>query len=56
MQIKRHYPHDGDQTLWLTNISLSTTDSEKFKIPEGNRIIDYRNARRDSGVAATDPH
>jgi hypothetical protein len=56
MQVKRHDPHDGDQTLWLTNISLSTTDSEKFKIPEGNRIIDYRNARRDSGVAATDPH
>jgi len=33
VQVKRHDPRVGDQTLWLTNISLTVADPETFKVP-----------------------
>jgi hypothetical protein len=42
VQVKRHDPRDGDQTLWLTDVSLSAPDPETFKVPTGYRIIDHR--------------
>jgi hypothetical protein len=44
VQVKRHDPRDGDQTLWLTNISLSPADPETFKVPADYQIFDRRNA------------
>jgi hypothetical protein len=43
VQVKRHDPRDGDQTLWLTNISLSPADPETFKVPADYQIFDRRN-------------
>ena len=42
VQIKRHDPRDGDQTLWISDVSLSVPDSEMFKVPADYRIIDHR--------------
>jgi len=42
-QVKRHDPRDGDQTLWLTDISLTAADPATFKVPSDYRIIDHRN-------------
>jgi len=44
LQVKRHDPRDGDQTLWLTNITLSAPDPATFEIPQGYKIIDHRGA------------
>jgi hypothetical protein len=43
VQVKRHDPRDGDQTLWVTDVSLSAPEPEIFKVPEGYRIVDHRN-------------
>jgi hypothetical protein len=50
-QVKRHDPRDGDQTLWLTDISLTAAEPETFKVPAGYRVIDHR----DAGAAARQP-
>jgi hypothetical protein len=43
VQVKRHDPRDGDQTLWLTDVALDAPDPEKFKLPADFRIVDHRN-------------
>lgn len=42
VQVKRHDPRDGDQTLWLTNISQTAATPDVFEVPAGYRIIDDR--------------
>jgi hypothetical protein len=42
VQVKRHDPRDGDQTLWLTNISLTAAGPETFKVPADYQIFDRR--------------
>jgi hypothetical protein len=42
VQVKRHDPRDGDQTLWLTNISLTASDPDTYKAPAGYRVFDRR--------------
>ncbi len=44
LQVKRHDPRDGDQTLWLTDLTLSAPDPTTFEIPQGYKIIDHRGA------------
>lgn len=44
VQVKRHDPRDGDQTLWLTDVTQSPPPPETFQVPAGYRIIDHRNA------------
>ncbi len=44
LQVKRHDPRDGDQTLWLTNVTLTAPDPTTFEIPRGYKIIDHRGA------------
>lgn len=43
LKVVRHDPRDGDQTLWLTNLSLSAPDASTFQAPASYRIIDHRN-------------
>jgi hypothetical protein len=45
-QVKRHDPRDGEQTLWLTDISLNAPDPETFKVPTDYRILDHRDPDR----------
>lgn len=40
---ERHDPRDGDQTLWLTDLTSSAPDPAVFQVPSGYRIIDHRN-------------
>lgn len=42
VQVKRHDPRDGDQTLWLTNVSLTPSDPDKYKAPADYRVVDQR--------------
>jgi hypothetical protein len=42
VQVKRHDPRDGDQTLWLTKISLTAADPGTFKVPADYQIFDRR--------------
>jgi hypothetical protein len=42
VQVKRHDPRDGDQTLWISDVSLAAPDPETFKAPADFRIIDHR--------------
>jgi hypothetical protein len=42
VKVVRHDPRDGDQTLWLTNISRSSADPGYFRAPEGYQIVDHR--------------
>lgn len=42
VQVKRHDPRDGDQTLWLSDISLGAPDPQTFRVPAEYRIIDHR--------------
>jgi hypothetical protein len=44
VQVKRRDPRDGDQTLWLTDLSLTAAAPETFKVPAAYRVIDHRNA------------
>ncbi len=44
LQVKRHDPRDGDQTLWLTDLNLTAPDPTTFEIPQGYKIIDHRGA------------
>ncbi|MGH9343612.1 MAG: hypothetical protein ACRD19_07620 [Terriglobia bacterium] len=38
----RHDPRYGDQTLWLTQLSLSAPDPSVFQPPAAYRIVDHR--------------
>jgi hypothetical protein len=42
LQVKRHDPRDGDQTLWLTDLSLTAADPDTFRVPADYRILDRR--------------
>jgi hypothetical protein len=42
VQVKRHDPRDGDQTLWISDVSLSAPDPDTFKTPTEFQIIDHR--------------
>jgi hypothetical protein len=42
VQVKRHDPRDGDQTLWISDVSLSAPDPETFKAPADYRVVDHR--------------
>jgi hypothetical protein len=46
VQVKRHDPRDGDQTLWLTDISLSVAPPETFQVPADYRIVDHRSPQQ----------
>ena len=52
VQVKRHHPRDGDQTLWLADVSLTALDPDKYKAPAAYRIIDHRPP---AGTPAQDP-
>ena len=42
VKVVRHDPRDGDQTLWLSDISESVADPQYFKVHAGYRIVDHR--------------
>jgi hypothetical protein len=42
VQVKRHDPRDGDQTLWLTDVSLTASEPDTYKAPAGYRVFDRR--------------
>ena len=42
LQVKRHDPRDGDQTLWLTDVSLTASEPDIYKAPTGYRVFDRR--------------
>lgn len=54
VKVVRHDPRDGDQTLWLTNLSPSAAGEEKFQPPADFRIVDHRNPQQASAPPATD--
>jgi hypothetical protein len=45
VKVVRHDPRDGDQTLWLTNISTTAADPSTFQVPAGYQIYDRRAPR-----------
>lgn len=51
VKVTRHDPRDGDQTLWLTDISLTAADPATFQVPDDYRIFDRRarQLNRDTG-------
>jgi hypothetical protein len=51
VKVVRHDPRDGDQTLWLTDISMQQADAEIYKPPAGFHIIDHRVAGAGPGNA-----
>lgn len=40
VQVKRHDPRDGDQTLWLTDVTESAPDPVTFNLPENYKTVD----------------
>lgn len=42
VKVTRHDPRDGDQTLWLTDISTTAADPSVFQVPADYRIFDRR--------------
>ena len=42
VQVKRHDPRDGDQTLWLTDVSLTASEPDTYKAPADYRVFDRR--------------
>jgi hypothetical protein len=57
VKVVRHDPRDGDQTLWLSDISMQQADAETYKPPAGFHIIDHRvaGAGSEAGAARTQP-
>jgi hypothetical protein len=55
VQVKRHDPRDGDQTLWLTDVSLSAPDPEVFKVPADFSVVDHRHPQRVEDAQPSDP-
>ena len=51
VKVVRHDPRDGDQTLWLTNISTTAADPSTFQVPAGYQVFDRRNAPVVRGTA-----
>ena len=45
VKVVRHDPRDGDQTLWLTNISTTAADPSTFQVPADFKINDRRTAK-----------
>lgn len=45
VKVVRHDPRDGDQSLWLTNISTTAADPSTFQVPADFRINDRRSAK-----------
>ena len=41
LKVVRHDPRDGDQTLWLENLSLSAPDPGVFRPPSDFRLVDH---------------
>jgi hypothetical protein len=46
VQVKRHDPRDGDQTLWLTDVSPTSPDPQTFRIPADFSVVDHRHPQR----------
>ncbi|HEV2132720.1 MAG TPA: hypothetical protein VGR47_00520 [Terracidiphilus sp.] len=46
VRVQRQDPRDGEQTLWLTGLTLSAPDPAVFRVPQGYRIVDHRNPQR----------
>ena len=42
VKVVRHDPRDGDQTLWLANITTTAADPSTFQVPPGYRVNDRR--------------
>jgi len=42
VKVVRHDPRDGDQTLWLANVSTTAADPSTFQIPAGYHVNDRR--------------
>jgi hypothetical protein len=42
VKVVRHDPRDGDQTLWLSDISQTAADPSFFQVPAGYRVVDHR--------------
>jgi hypothetical protein len=55
LKVVRHDPRDGDQTLWLTNISTTAADPETFKAPADFQIYDRRTSKPTYSRPATAP-
>jgi len=45
VKVVRHDPRDGDQTLWLSDISPTAADPETFKVPSDFKVFDHRMSR-----------
>ena len=45
LKVVRHDPRDGDQTLWLANISPTAADPSTFQVPPGYQVNDRRGQR-----------
>lgn len=45
LKVARRDPRDGDQTLWLTDITMSAPAPETFEVPGEFRVYDRRVAR-----------
>lgn len=56
MQVKRHDPRDGDQTLWISDVSLSAPDATTFQVPADYRIIDHRRPESAGQEQPADSH
>lgn len=54
VQVKRHDPRDGEQTLWLSDISLSAAAAETFKVPASYRIVDHRGPEAAQRISVED--
>jgi len=54
VMVKRHDPRDGDQTLWLKNVSLSAPEPRLIKLPADYRIVDHRHPEAQDQVQADD--
>lgn len=55
VQVKRHDPRDGDQTLWLTDLSRSSPEPETFKVPADYRVVDHRRPQPVEDAQPSDP-
>lgn len=51
VKVVRHDPRDGDQTLWLTNISRTAADPSTFQVPSSYRVLDRRSAQLYMGTS-----
>lgn len=52
VKVVRHDPRDGDQTLWLSDISTTAADPSTFQVPSGYQIYDRRTSPIVHGMVA----